>query len=218
MLFRSDYILIPHAPKFHGIDWHRPHEPGRQRLVEICSQWGVSEEGGYKSVRHALDLGYQFGFTGGTDNHVAEPGNPDQGGLTGLLAPELTRRAVFDALVDRRTFATTGPRMILAFRVNGEIMGREMSAGPDEPRQVRGRAITSEPIASVQVIRNGQVAHEQSGEGRMDVTIEWDDADPLADLAVERELADRRFAYYYLRVETVGGQLGWASPIWVRPA
>lgn len=42
----TDYILIPHAPKFHGINWHRPHDPDRQRLVEICSWWGVSEEGG----------------------------------------------------------------------------------------------------------------------------------------------------------------------------
>jgi len=214
----TDYILIPHAPKFHGIDWHTPHEPGRQRLVEICSQWGVSEEGGYKSVRHALDLGYQFGFTGGTDNHVAEPGNPDQGGITGLLAPELSRRAVFDALMDRRTFATNGPRMILAFSVNGAFMGREISAEAGAPRRVRGRAITSDPIATVQIIRNGEVAFEQAGEGRMDVAVEWDDADPLADLAIERELTDARFAYYYLRVQTAGGQLGWASPIWVRPA
>jgi hypothetical protein len=169
-------------------------------------------------VRHALDLGYQFGFTGGTDNHVAEPGNPDQGGLTGLLAPELTRRAVFDALLDRRTFATNGGRMVLAFSVNGAYMGRDISADPAAPRQVRGRAITSDPITKVQIIRNGEVAFEQAGQGRMDVPVEWDDADLLAELAVERELTAARFAYYYVRVETANGQLGWASPIWVRPA
>ena len=64
--------------------------------MEICSSWGISEEGGegrYQSVRHALEMGYRFGFTGGTDNHSAEPGNPDLGGITGVLAPALTREA-----------------------------------------------------------------------------------------------------------------------------
>ena len=39
-------------------------------------------------------MGYRFGVTGGTDNHSAEPGNPDLGGITGMYTPDLTRHAV----------------------------------------------------------------------------------------------------------------------------
>jgi len=213
----TDYILIPHAPKFHGINWHRPHVPERQRLVEIFSTWGDSEEGGPLSVRHALDLGYQFGFTGGTDNHVAEAGNPDIGGITGVWAPELTRRAIFDALLARSTFATNGPRMILTFELNGTRMGGEVALDADTPRQLRARAITGEPIESIEVIRNGEVVHRMPGTGS-DTTLEWEDTAPLAGLLPERELTDQCFAYYYIRVTTVNDARGWASPVWVSEA
>ena len=211
----TDYLLIPHAPKFHGIDWHLPHDPERQRLVEICSNWGVSEEGGPLSVRHALDLGYKLGFTGGTDNHVAEAGNPDEGGITGVYATELTRAAIFDALRLRRTTATTGGRMIITFYVDGAMMGGETRSGGDRPRPIRARAITCDPVATLEVIRNGTVAHSVSGDGLRDVELNWDDDESLVAVTPERELTSERFAYYYLRVRTINGDLGWASPVWV---
>jgi hypothetical protein len=211
----TDYILIPHAPKFHGINWRRPHDPEQQRLVEICSWWGLSEEGGPLSVRAALDLGYKFGFTGGTDNHQAEAGNPDFGGITGVYASALTRSQVFEALRARRTFATNGSRMILTFAVDDIYMGGERVAQPNQPRRVRGRAITTDPIEAVEVIRNGEVIYAIRGDGRDDISLEWEDMEDLAALAPERELTGERFAYYYLRARTVNNSFGWASPVWV---
>ena len=211
----TDYILIPHAPKFHGINWHRPHDPERQRLVEICSFWGISEEGGPLSVRHALDLGYKFGFTGGTDNHTAEAGNPDLGGITGVYAKGLTRKDIFDALRMRRTIATTGPRMIINFSVNGVMMGGESRAEAGSKPVVSARAICCSDIECVDVVRNGEVVFSVEGAGRSDVTVEWEDNRELESLCLSRELTDERFAYYYIRVRTVENDLGWSSPVWV---
>lgn len=211
-----DHILIPHAPKFHGIKWDHPQDHRTQRLVEICSFWGISEEGGPMSVQHALDLGYKLGFTGGTDSHVAEPGNPDLGGITGAFASGLTRREIFEALIARRTFATSGPRMILNVFVNTAFMGEELTLSGDEPRRVRARAVAAEIIERMDIIRNGEIAYSQQGNGSSDVSLEWDDTDPLAAVTPERELTNERFLYYYMRVKTVCGSLGWASPIWVQ--
>lgn len=211
----DDYVLIPHAPMFHGISWHSSHEPERQRLVEICSLWGVSEEGGYQSVRNALDLGYAFGFTGGTDTHTSEPGNPDQGGVTGVYAESLTRRDVFSALSARRTFAVYGNRMFLMFSVNGEIMGSDVSMGASEARRVDGRVLASEPVERVDIIRNGTVVWSEDGNGRTDISIAWEDHSDLSALLLERELTADRYAYYYLRAKTVYGGIAWASPVFV---
>ncbi len=211
----SDYILIPHAPKFHGISWDRPHDAEHQRLIEICSNWGISEEGGPLSVRAGLDYGYRFGFTGGTDNHQAEAGNPELGGITGVYAESLTREAIFDALLARRTFATSGPRMILTFRVNGALMGAELHA-TGGPRRVTGRCITCDAIDEVEVIRNGEVVHAVSG-GVRDRQIEWEDTEEVERLLPERPLDGERSAYYYLRVTTANGDIGWSSPIWLLP-
>jgi hypothetical protein len=213
----SDYILIPHAPKFHGISWDRPHDPERQRLIEICSNWGISEEGGPLSVRAGLEYGYKFGFTGGTDNHQAEAGNPDLGGITGVYAESLTREAIFDALLARRTFATSGPRMIVTFEVNGVFMGTELHSAADGPRQITGRCITCDAIDTVEVIRNGEVAHAVRGDGVRDLGFEREDSDELDKLLLERPLDGERSAYYYLRVTTVNGDLGWSSPVWLVP-
>ncbi|MFP4028171.1 MAG: CehA/McbA family metallohydrolase [Candidatus Brocadiia bacterium] len=215
----TDYILIPHAPKFHGINWNRPHRPDRQRLVEICSHWGISEKGGsghHKSVRHALDMGYQFGFTGGTDNHNAEPGNPDLGGITGIFARGLTREAVFDALMARHTFATSGPRMALRFDCGKAMMGDEIGLpGGTRPR-FTGRALTCDVIARLEIIRNGKIVHTVGADDTDDVDFDWQDKKTVNEVALPRKLSGKPIAYYYLRVTTVNGDYGWSSPIWIK--
>ena len=211
----TDYLLIPHAPKFTGMDWRKLYNPERQRLVEMCSNWGINEEGGPLSVQSALDMGHKFGFTGGTDNHYAEPGNPLEGGLTGCYAPVLTRKDIFTALRERRTFATTGQRMIISFEADGTWMGGEYFSQDNSPRIIRARAICPQEIETVEIIRNGKVVSSVAGDGKADVSFEWKDNEPLKNLLVEREMTDERFAYYYLRVKTVDNDFGWSSPVWV---
>ena len=53
--------------------------------------------------------------------------------LTAVFAPELTRQGVRDAFFGRRTYATTGDRILLDVQVNGQTAGSEVaSAGSVE--------------------------------------------------------------------------------------
>jgi len=114
--------------------------------------WRLPEDGFYYGVQGsfqtALSLGYRLGVLAGTDSHDDRPGSlsdgpsctsnwfdedgdgvdelsclPYNGGLSGILASDLSRASLFDALEARRTLATSGPRIpvrVAAFA--GEIL------------------------------------------------------------------------------------------------
>ncbi|MBU4201107.1 MAG: DUF3604 domain-containing protein [Verrucomicrobia bacterium] len=86
------------------------------------------------------DAGYKLGITGSTDNHKGTPGaveeitnnvseweGPYTGGLVAVLAAEKSRDAIFDALLNKRTYGTTGARIQLRFSAtygtNNLVMG-----------------------------------------------------------------------------------------------
>ena len=97
---------------------------------------------------------YAFGFIGSTDNHMSTPGGVSEygqplkygitaeailspgkskrapafwnpGGLAGVWAEDNSRDAIFDALLRRETFATSGPRIVprffAGFNLSGDI-------------------------------------------------------------------------------------------------
>ena len=103
--------------------------------------------------------------------------------------------------------------MIIRFEVNGSIMGSELNDA--DIRHLTGRFITDEPIVGLDIIRNGEVIKTIDGRCSTDIKLDWTDKENLAKLAIERELTKQLFVYYYTRVRTVNGQIGWASPIWI---
>ncbi len=152
----EDVLVIPHA---HQAGNYRLSDPQLQPLIEIMSQHGSFEWFGRKYLEH----GHQVGFTAASDNHLSQPGYTapkgrglsQRGGLGAVLAPELTRDALFDSMRARRTYATTGERMIMQTRVNDVSMGQR--SGYTKTRLVAGTVIGTAPIAEVAVIKNGEV-------------------------------------------------------------
>jgi len=198
-------------------------------LAEIHSVWGNSERPaaagnpypiltneGEKPGQHvldALDMGRRYGLIGGGDIHDGRPGDelhslqtkPDQyrllrrQGIMAVAAPALTREAIFDALWNRQCYATTNCRIYLEFDVCGQPMGPQVQARGTRP--VRVYAASDEPIARIDVVRNGQDwATVEPGDAQ--VTFETDDAAGGP-------------AYYYARVTRGDGQMAWSSPVWV---
>ena len=218
----QDVLTIPHHSKaFGGMDWSYRSDR-HQRLVEICSKWGIAESGGASSVQAALAMGHRLGFVGGTDSHygLANQGSyhvNDGNGLTAVAVPALTRDALWQALYDRRCYATTGDRIVLDVSLDGSPMGADLAADLSgvPPRILDVRVAGTWAIDTVEVVRNGEVVYEvHPGADVWQGT--WTDDEPLDGIALAPTFAyDRPFVYYYVRVTQGNRQQAWSSPIWL---
>ena len=101
-------------------------------LIELVSCWGIFEW----MLWDAFDKGYIVGVVCNSDGHKGRPGAEGPGagqfgianGLTCVLAEEQTRASIFRALQNRRCYGTTGARIDLDFRIDGQLMGSVMAA------------------------------------------------------------------------------------------
>lgn len=154
------------------------------------------------TLRKFLDRGGKTGFVAGTDTHEGKPA-----ARTAILARELTRPALFDALRHRRNYAISHARIVLDFHINGHVMGEEIEIA-GRPRisvTIKG----TDRIKEAVIVRDGAVVHSSSSDGS---TLQFDFVDE----------SFRGNSYYYLRVTQVDADehgnpsRAWSSPIWVR--
>jgi len=157
---RENVLIIPHC-----------HEPGdwnftdaaMERLVEIYSMHGSFEWFG----RRYLRKGYHMGLIAASDDHTGHPGNnpvlkSQRGGVAAVFAGARTREAIFEGLVERRAYGSSGARIYLTTEVEGAPMGSDVVIDrPDNPAlQVSGFVSGTAPIARVTAVLNGKDARE----------------------------------------------------------
>ncbi len=189
-------ILIAHmlgyAPGMRGVNWDAL-DPEVTPLVEIYSAHGSCEsdtapypyynEIGPRDHRSTLQaglrMGKKVGVVASTDFHGGYPGNYDQG-LTGVYAERLDRGSLFDAFRRRRTFAVTGDRIELDFRVNDAPMGEIL--GPSRQRRLHARIRGWDRLDRVELLKNGRPlerwcppwpSHSSTAPRRYVVRVEW---------------------------------------------
>jgi uncharacterized protein YdeI (BOF family) len=108
-------------------DWtYHPEVEDTAQLEEVGNGWGSSYVFSYDEWVRSLDYGWKVGATNNTDNHSDQWGTigPNR---TGVLVPELTRRALLEAFRARRTFATEDSNFNLYVKGNGYWMGSELA-------------------------------------------------------------------------------------------
>ncbi len=206
-----------------GVDWEQGWNPKYEKAVEIHSVWGSSErsreDGNPMAIQHlngemkgrhvvdALRKGYRLGFVGGGDIHDGRPGDalhtesypplstrfwPQ--GFTAVTVPYLTREAVFDAIRDHATYATTQSRIYLDVKAEPAKNGLTVAV----------TAASEEGIAGASVVANGN-----------DVASLLPDDDPRVLRDGKTTVPVDHGGFCYVRIITRRGNMAWSSPVWV---
>ncbi len=108
--------------------------------------------------KYFADQGYRIGFTATPTSHVS-PGEV----LPRTAVLRLAGQSWQEAIQDRRTYVTSGSKAILLVKVNGNHPGSRIRHTPR--RQVTGVIVSSEGLADVSLIRNGQVIDQKNFNG-----------------------------------------------------
>lgn len=219
-------VAIPHPS---GSETNPPVAPSSvssENLVEIYSKAGIFESGmshrpstretAGSFVTDLLKDGLRPGFIADSDTRLTTPGNPRpvphgdfpySGGLTAVLARELTREAVLDALREHRCYATTGPRYLLEFTVDGHVMGSQLRVPTGHEASVYGSLGSTTNWVRVEIM---------APEGTLAVlTPEPGDSDVVELTAKTAPVTGP--TWVYLRgVDELGG-MAWSSPIFLQP-
>ncbi len=214
-------IAIPHHVAWTGTDWES-FDSQLQPVAEIVSTHGVFEYMGNEPIMHrggipgnfirdGLLMGKKFGLVGGSDGHglkwhhgIGYKESEFTSGLTVAIAKENSLKAIFEAIRARRVYATSGSRIFIDFRIDGEWMGSDITTNqkPSIALRVKGSA----PLHKVEVIRDGEP-----------ILILGKDA--TFGLGVNRTFTDSKVQpgphFYYLRILQEDGEMAWSSPIWV---
>lgn len=202
----------PHHIGWTGAD-ESGHEPQGQPLWEICSVHGCYEHVDHplgqrgelrdQMVDEMLRRGHRFGFTASSDSHgliwhhgESRKRDPYRTGLTAVQATARTRAAIYQALLQRRCYATSGAKILLDMTVNGAPMGSELHT--NDVLRVRVEAEGTDRIQRIDLMGANGPLH----------SVEVDAMSAL----VETEL---RASVVYARVVQVDGEIAWSSPVFV---
>lgn len=211
-------LVIPHMTSYpqrqRGYNWDN-YDPKVMPVAEIYSCHGSSEffggelplcncePGGF--VVDALNKGCRLGFIGSSDGHDCMPGNapwgPYMNGLIAVYAKNLTRQEIYQAIKDRRCYATTNCRILGYFNVNGSCSGSEISIESGGVLQVHVEFYGSDAIDAVDIVKDGHIIHSVSS---LETQL-------IFDCPVEAGLPGSH--YIYVRMKQEDGEMAWLSPV-----
>jgi hypothetical protein len=140
----KDCVVFAHIGGRYA-DIRMAHDARIERSVEVHSDWGTFEW----LLHDALEQGYRVGILANSDGHKGRHGASHPGaslfgaygGLSCLLAGELSRPGLVDALRRRHHYATTGCRLVLdvraAFEGDAKLFADDPQLGPTTSTSVR---------------------------------------------------------------------------------
>lgn len=176
-------------------------------------------------AQDAWAAGERLGVIASSDDHTSRPGLP-YNGLAAIYAKELTREAVFEALKKRRTYGTTGQRILLHFDIDGHLMGSQIVQKPPHRPHINVRVHGTDTLDFVEVLCWDQREGRYENGHPAFVTLYRENGNSKT---ASFQVIDSTYAgasIYYVRVKqkkdiSYAGQFisrevwAWSSPIWM---
>jgi hypothetical protein len=204
----ADFIHIPHQLADTGnvpTDWNFVDEKA-QPVAEIFQVRGAYEyKGAPREAKNTTPPGYFLQDAWARGIVIGVIASPDHGGGYGkacVFAPELSRKAILEALRARHCFGSTAAKIFLDVRVNDQLMGEKIAAPPRGPVTVKIVARCPADIDRIEVCRNNQFIYLNRPDGR-EAELTFVDMAPLEGRS-----------YYYVRLIQQDEEMAWSSPVW----
>ncbi len=224
-----------------GRDFSQGYFGGKKAepCAEVISQWGSSEtKNSQRPIRkfghpddchyydYAIKNGFRLGALGGSDNHATVPGGfvpmiyPQMGGkiqfeypgaITAVFAKSLSRKDIFEAIRERRCFASANDRLFMWLKHENGVMGEEVKTETDKVniKIISGNA----QIREVHVMKNGELFQKYGSFGLDDG---FDETKYIFEKTLEGGMLTSPVSYY-VKVIQEDGDIAISSPIWLDP-
>ena len=225
-----EFFSIPHHPSSSSHPFNTGLLFDEDICAEVYSVWGSSEYWGDfprgVSDRHdcywvsdIFKTDKIMGIVASSDGHDGHPGNEQSpypkhqhqfhfcgSGLTAALCESLTRENVYEAIKNRRCYATTGAPILLEVGCGGCDMGSVLTNQKSPPVfDIKCKGTNS--LCEIRIVKNGSIAHVHPCCGAFEADFTY----------VDRDYGGRD-ANYYIRVVQSDMESAWCSPFFFRQA
>jgi hypothetical protein len=210
-------ISIPHHPadEVHACCWETRDEEiepiveifqcrgnaeyrGAPRMINLERHQPTDNDKGF--IDYALrEKKYKLGFIASGDH------NSIGVGLACIWVKEVSRAGIFDAMQNRRVFATTGDQIEMNFIIDGTLQGQTAKLTKTPNLEFDIKAVND--IKQVDLLRNSRVIKT--------ITPNKPVKELKANFEDKGYKNEKDLCYYYVRVIQNNEQIGWSSPIWM---
>lgn len=190
-----------HPDTIHGdferFDHYSPQYDAVISLLEVAGEDGVVDCAYYDL---ALEKGWHVAPTNNQNNHNGQWGDASRA-RTVVLAETLTEEALYDAMKNRRVYATQDSDLTVYYTLNGAVMGSILPKSEEAEITVFLSDPTDAAVGKVEVIADGGVV--------------LDSADVGTPAQVLELSVSGGHSYYYLRITQPDGDVAVTAPVWM---
>lgn len=182
---------------FERFDHYSPEYDEAVSLLEVAGEDGAVD---CEYYHLALDKGWHVAPTNNQNNHNGQWGDASRA-RTVILAETLTEEALYDAMKNRRVYATQDSDLTVYYTLNGAVMGSILPKSEEAEITVFLSDPTDAAIGNVEVVADGGEVIDSAYVGTPSQVLEL----PVSG----------GYSYYYLRITQPDGDVAVTAPVWM---
>ncbi len=194
----------PWSCGFRHLDYFSPYDSELDKVMYLLEMNPQEDPDnfGMNYYLKALKEGYHVAPCGSQDNHMEDWGTYSVL-RTGIVASELTKKGLLDAIRHRRVYFTCEPGLEIQFRVNGHIMGSRISECNEYTFEVDAfNRDAKRTVSKVEILNTeGKIVTESAADGRKS--------------KVTLVLKGEKDRCYFAKVTLDDGSFAVSSPVWI---